>query len=92
VQNFILSRLYTSGFLPQHRPFSSSLSIFLFVYPPPNKSPEPTGVGACSSAVAGDGFWSPVAELFSLCGLMLGYPQFDHPIELFVVGTCQRAA
>jgi hypothetical protein len=35
---------------------------------PPNKSPQPTGVGACSSAVAGDGFWSPVAELFSLDG------------------------
>ena len=32
----------------------------------PNKSLHPTGVGACSSAFAGDGFGSPVAELFSL--------------------------
>jgi hypothetical protein len=29
-------------------------------------SPEPTAVGACSSAIAGDGFGSPVAELSTL--------------------------
>jgi len=35
----------------------------------PNKSLQPTGVGAGGSAVAGDGFWSPVAELSTLGGL-----------------------
>jgi hypothetical protein len=34
----------------------------------PNKSPEPTAVGAVRSAVAGDSFWPGVAQLFSLGG------------------------
>jgi len=39
----------------------------------PNKSPAPTAVGACSSAVAGNGFGSSVAELSTLGGYVHFY-------------------